>query len=88
MNLIAELERERSHADNMAGMAQFWMKRAQDAERLALLLVMAAGGEIVLHELDLIHDRELTLLKERRAEDMTIIFSTKTKQNQQGAPHE
>jgi hypothetical protein len=74
LNLISELEIEARHADNMAAMAEMWMKRALDAERLIPLLVHSAGGTIKVDEFDLMRRREFVLERWNCPYDMTIVF--------------
>jgi hypothetical protein len=46
IGLTRELELEANYADHMTGMAQYWMRRAQEAEKMCAVLVHASGGEI------------------------------------------
>jgi len=66
MNLNEELEREAAHADSMASIAQYWMARAQKAEREKLemlaAVVSSAGGEIRVPNGVLLRVPELELL--------------------------
>lgn len=81
MNLIDELERERAHADDMAGMARYWMDRALKAERDLLhsriLLTDAAGGEIRVSRGNLLDlpGRELLIFEDISRDE--IIFRTR-----------
>lgn len=77
--IFAELEREAAHADSMAAMAQFWMRRSQDAELTIAILVHAAGGEIVVHSGHVETARDLVLTKCCRFDDMTTLFRTATR---------
>ena len=73
-DLIDELEREKSYADNMAAMAQLWMEKAQAAERTLAILVYAAGGEIRVYQDHLRDAPDLELVRETRPEDMSARF--------------
>lgn len=76
-NLIDELEREKSHSDHMAGMAQLWMRRAQDAERTLAIAVHAAGDKVVVYRDHLYHANDLELIRVERPEDMSVHLITR-----------
>lgn len=69
--VIDELEREKSHADHMASMADYWMRRAQEAELMAGVLILAAGGEIKVNFRHLENARKLVVTREACAWDMS-----------------
>lgn len=69
-----ELELEANYADHMADMAHYWMKRAQDAERLVPLLVHSAGGEIAVSQLCLAMRDSFKLERWQSDYDMTVRF--------------
>lgn len=77
MSLIAELDREAAYADHMAAMAQFWMRKAQEAERTIMILVQAAGGKIIVRLGDLKDANRLEMVRCEHAEDMTTHFLTR-----------
>lgn len=73
MNAMNELATEAAYADHMANMAHYWMRRAQQAELTAAHLIIAAGGEIVVHEHQLLN-RDVVVESENRAYDMARVF--------------
>ena len=77
MNLINELECEKSYGDHMAAMAQHWMERAQTAERMVFVLVHAAGGEIRVHAGFLIDKPKLVLERTEDVRTMETVFKTR-----------
>jgi hypothetical protein len=75
MNLINELETEKNHADHMTAMAQHWMERAQEAERMIATLVRAAGGEIKVHHDQLVrHKDDCELIRAMEDWDRSVRF--------------
>lgn len=78
MNLIDELEHEKSHADAMTAAANYWMARAQRAERreleLGAMLVDAAGGKIEIGYETLAHRDALELVREEVPAQFKWIF--------------
>jgi len=73
-SLVDELEIEKSHADHMTSMAQYWMRRAQEAEKAAAVLIYAAGGKIVVHR-DQVEDApKLTVERWSDQRDMSMHF--------------
>lgn len=81
MNLIDELEREKTHADNMAAAAQMWMHKAQEYERVIAALVHATGGRITVG-LETMHIiPELELIKFEDPDKFAVVFETRNPSN-------
>lgn len=88
MNYIAELERGKAFADGQAAAAQYWMERAERAERDLLLrtiaLVAAAGGHIKVAKEDLHELQRLELLIEEDVQRREVLFRTRVQSKSRG----
>lgn len=68
-SMAEELKIEANHADHMTDLARAWMEKARAAEndhlRLIAAIILAAGGEVVVRNRDLLDAGDhITLIRE------------------------
>ena len=73
-SLADELALEANYGNHMASMARYWMERAKQAEQMAGVLILAAGGEIVVHNGHLDDAHDLVIEREERCYDLATHF--------------
>lgn len=76
-----DLLREAAYAARMSELAQYWMARAQNAERrqlqVAAMLVHAAGGSIELGIETMGIAPELELIREENPANLSMVWRTR-----------